>query len=74
MELHLIFLTLGALFFLGLFMDQLGRRTRLPRVTLLLLCGIAIGSSGLDLLPPEAIYWYDFLTLLGIEYFAIDTI
>ena len=70
MELHLIFLTLGALFFLGLFMDQLGRRTRLPRVTLLLLCGIAIGSSGLDLLPPEAIYWYEFLTISALTMVA----
>ncbi len=70
MELYLIFLTLGVLFFLGLFMDQLGRRTRLPRVTLLLLCGIAIGGSGLDLLPPEANYWYEFLTVAALTMVA----
>ena len=70
MELHLIFLTLGALFLLGLFADQFGRRTRLPRVTLLLLCGIAVGSSGLNLLPLEAKYWYEFLTIAALTMVA----
>ncbi len=40
-------LTLGALFSVGLCADQLGRRTRVPRVTLLLLCGLVAGLSGL---------------------------
>ena len=66
MESHLIFLTLGALFLLGLFADQFGRRTRLPRVTLLLLCGVAVGSSGLNLLPLQAKYWYEFLTIAAL--------
>jgi len=70
MELHLIFLTLGALFLLGLFADQFGRRTRLPRVTLLLLCGVAVGSSGLDLLPLETEYWYEFLTISALTMVA----
>ncbi len=70
MELYLIFLTLGALFLLGLFADQFGRRTRLPRVTLLLLCGIAVGSSGLNLLPQEAEYWYEFLTIAALTMVA----
>jgi NhaP-type Na+/H+ or K+/H+ antiporter len=66
MESHLVFLTLGALFLLGLFADQFGRRTRLPRVTLLLLCGVAVGSSGLNLLPLQAKYWYEFLTIAAL--------
>lgn len=70
MEMHLIFITLGALFLLGLFADQFGRRTRLPRVTLLLLCGVAVGSSGLDILPPEASYWYEFLTIAALTMVA----
>lgn len=70
MELYLIFLTLGALFLLGLIADQFGRRTRLPRVTMLLLCGIAVGSSGLNLLPPEAEYWYEFLTIAALTMVA----
>ncbi|MEW9920943.1 cation:proton antiporter [Marimonas sp. MJW-29] len=40
-------LTLGALFSVGLLADQVGRRTRVPRVTLLLLCGLAAGWGGL---------------------------
>lgn len=70
MELKLIFLTLGALFLLGLIADQFGRRTRLPRVTMLLLCGVAVGSSGLDLLPPEATQWYEFLTIAALTMVA----
>ena len=70
MDLHLIFLTLGALFLLGLFADQFGRRTRLPRVTLLLLCGVTVGSSGLNLLPLETKYWYEFLTIAALTMVA----
>jgi Kef-type K+ transport system membrane component KefB len=70
MELQVIFLTLGTLFLMGLIADQVGRRTRLPRVTLLLFCGIAVGKSGLDLLPPEAIDWYEFLTIAALTMVA----
>ncbi len=70
MELHLAFLTLGALFLLGLTADQVGQQTRLPRVTLLLLCGIAVGSSGFDLLPPEAEAWYEFLAIAALTMVA----
>lgn len=70
MEMHETFLTLGALFLLGLFADQIGRRTRLPRVTLLLICGVAIGASGLNLLPLETDYWYAFLTTTALTMVA----
>jgi NhaP-type Na+/H+ or K+/H+ antiporter len=36
-------LTLGVIFLAGLATDVLGRRTRLPRVTLLLLLGVCVG-------------------------------
>jgi NhaP-type Na+/H+ or K+/H+ antiporter len=36
-----------------------GRRTRLPRVTLLLLIGIAAGPSGFGLIPDGAEDWFD---------------
>lgn len=39
-------LTLGVLFCVGLAADQLGCRTRIPRVTLLL-CGLVPGTLGL---------------------------
>ena len=48
-----LLVTLGALFIVGLAADAVGRRTPLPRVTLLLGCGITIGGSGFDLLPGE---------------------
>jgi MFS family permease len=54
----LLFLTLGGLFLAGLVADLLGRRTRLPRVTLLLLIGIAAGPSGLGLIPDGA-DWFE---------------
>ena len=40
MELHHALLLLGGLFILGLAADEIGRRTRLPRVTLLILLGV----------------------------------
>ncbi|MDJ0827564.1 MAG: cation:proton antiporter [Rhodobacter sp.] len=70
MELHVFFLTLGALFLLGLAADQIGARTPLPRVTLLLLCGIALGTSGLNLLPVGADLWYDFLSIAALTMVA----
>ncbi len=42
------FITLGAMFLLGLAADFVGRRTAVPRVSLLVLCGVAFGPSGLD--------------------------
>ena len=48
---HVVLFTIGGLLPAGLAMDQLGQRTKLPRVTLLVLLGIVVGSSGLDILP-----------------------
>lgn len=45
-------LTVGALLLLGLMTSGLAYRTRLPRVTLLLLFGLVIGPHSLDLIPP----------------------
>ncbi len=70
MELHVVLLTLGALFLLGLAADEIGRRTRLPRVTLLLACGVAAGSSGFDLLPEAAEAWYEFLAISALTMVA----
>ena len=46
-------LELGAIFLAGLAVNALGRLTRLPRVTLLLLLGFAIGPAGLRFLSLE---------------------
>lgn len=44
-------LALGAIFLFGLAADFLGRRTFLPRVTLLLLVGILVGDQMLGMIP-----------------------
>jgi Kef-type K+ transport system membrane component KefB len=46
-----ILVTLGAILLLGLLTSTLGQRTALPRVTLLLILGLIIGESGLQLVP-----------------------
>jgi len=44
-------MAIGALLLTGMLADQVGHKTRLPRVTLLILCGLAAGPAFLDLLP-----------------------
>ena len=51
MELPFLLLTIGGLLLVGLVADTIGRRTLVPRVTVLILFGVAAGPSGLDLLP-----------------------
>ncbi|QPJ62326.1 MAG: cation:proton antiporter [Candidatus Nitronauta litoralis] len=60
-------ITLGAIFLLGLAVEYIGRKTRLPRVTLLLVLGILIGPSALDVLP-RLIYeeWFTFITDIAL--------
>ena len=48
-----VLLTIGAILLLGLITSAIGRRTFLPRVTLLLLFGVIIGSDALNLIPTE---------------------
>jgi len=43
-------IALGFLFLAGLAIDAIGRRTRLPRVTLLILLGVGVGPAGFDVL------------------------
>jgi len=57
-DLAVVLLTLGSFFLVGLITDIVGRRTRLPRVTLLLLFGFAAGPSAFDLLPDIREAWF----------------
>jgi Kef-type K+ transport system membrane component KefB len=68
MDLTLI--TLGALFAIGLVADELGRRTRLPRVTLLVLLGVLIGPAGFDLLPDATRDWYNMVAAIALTMVA----
>ena len=49
---------IGLLLLVGLVTHVVGRRTALPRVTLLLLFGLLIGPSGLRLLPDPQDSWF----------------
>jgi len=61
-----ILLTLGAILFLGFATDELGRRTRLPRVTLLLVFGLIIGPSATNLLPEISYEWLPLVTEMAL--------
>ena len=52
------FLTLGLLFFVGLMTDLVGRKTWLPRVSLLMVFGFVIGPSMLDIIPNVGHRWF----------------
>jgi Kef-type K+ transport system membrane component KefB len=58
--------TLGALFIVGLATDLLGRRTRLPRVTLLLVFGLLFGPFAFDLLPDLGQTWRPVVTDMAL--------
>ncbi len=70
MEDFKLFLALGGLLLVGLAADQIGRRTRFPRVTLLILFGFAAGQSGFDVLPDAFREWYDFLATVALTMVA----
>jgi Kef-type K+ transport system membrane component KefB len=59
-------ITLGAVFLAGLAADYVGHRTRLPRVTLLLLLGVCVGPLGFDLFPASATAWFPFVADLAL--------
>lgn len=66
MEHSIILITLGVLLLTGLALDTLGQRTRVPRVTLLVLFGILIGPSVLNLIPIATREWYPLAAKLAL--------
>ncbi len=70
MNLSGLLVTLGILFLAGLTADQFGRVTRLPRVTMLLLLGLAAGNAGLDLIPDEVAASFDTLSIIALTMVA----
>lgn len=70
MDLHVALISLGGLLLVGLIADEFGRRTRLPRVTLLILFGLAAGPSAFDLLPSGLHEWYGFLASVALTMVA----
>jgi NhaP-type Na+/H+ or K+/H+ antiporter len=59
-------ITLGVLLLIGLVTGTIGRRTRLPRVTLLLIFGFAIGPAGLDFLSPSEGKWFSVIADMAL--------
>jgi Kef-type K+ transport system membrane component KefB len=59
-------LTLGGILLVGLATDAIGRRTFLPRVTLLLLFGVVIGSEGLGLIPQVFTDRFEIITNMAL--------
>ena len=65
-EIDKTLITLGALFLLGLLTDAIGRHTRLPRVTLLLVFGFIIGPAGLGFLSSEHEKWFSLVADMSL--------
>ncbi len=61
-----ILLSIGSVMLLGLVTDLLGRRTFLPRVTLLLIFGILIGPGMFNLLPDIFISNFKLITEIAL--------
>lgn len=70
MDFALVLIALGALFLVGLAADAIGHRTRLPRVTLLLICGLVAGEAGLDIIPADLQALYDILSVTALTMVA----
>lgn len=64
------FAAFGGLFLAGLAADFLGRHTRLPRVSLLLIMGVLAGPSVLTLVPQAALALYDELSVVALTLVA----
>ncbi|MGM0519524.1 MAG: cation:proton antiporter [Campylobacterota bacterium] len=66
-EENIVIFVLGSLFILGLIADIVGRFTILPRVTILLICGVLIGPFALDLLPNFFVdRWFSIITDIAL--------
>lgn len=70
MELHEIFIMLGAIFATGLAADLLAQKTPVPRVTLLLLLGVLAGQAGFDLLPRPGEMLREFMSVTALTMVA----
>jgi Kef-type K+ transport system membrane component KefB len=65
-EIAILLITLGAVFLLGVVADLIGKKTIIPRVSLLILLGLLLGPNLLDLLPELQPLW-----VVGITDFAL---
>lgn len=61
-----ILITLGGLLLLGLATEAIGRRTRLPRVSLMLLFGFVFGRSVLGVIPDVTETWFPTISNMAL--------
>ena len=59
-------LTVGGILLLGLLTSTIGRRSPLPRVTLLLMFGVCIGSDGFDIIPSVFVDWFELIANMAL--------
>ncbi len=59
-------ISIGGILLVGLLTDAVGKRTPLPRVTLLVMFGYVVGPDALDLLPPVIEGSFDLLTKMAL--------
>lgn len=60
------FIAIGCILLLGLATDLVGRRTLLPRVTLLLIFGMVVGPEALDLIPPIVLSYFEMIANVAL--------
>jgi Kef-type K+ transport system membrane component KefB len=70
MDAHLILLSVGGILLASLVADTIGHRTVFPRVTLLVLIGIAAGPFGLNLIPEPVREMTDLVAVFALSMVA----
>ena len=65
-EVAILLISLGGIFLLGLLTDILGRKTPLPRVTLLLIFGVIIGEEVSNLIPVSVTSRFELITDIAL--------
>lgn len=61
-----VLVAVGALLLAGVATDVASRWIPLPRVTLLVLLGVAVGPGALDLLPPQQDEWFPIVSTIAL--------
>ena len=61
-----VLIVLGVIFLAGLTTDAIGKQTRLPRVTLLLLFGFAVGPGGFNLIGDASVTWFGLIAGMAL--------
>jgi len=67
-EIAISLITIGVLLLVGMAASLASERVPIPRVTFLILAGIAVGGSGLGLLPALAESWHPIVSTLALMF------